>query len=204
MRQDNERGEASVSLYGEVQKEVIGATLARDYGVEVDFQATTTVHVERPLGSGEALEVLRAATHSNVTGKSSPHSTNPFLATLGLRVDPGAIGSGIEVTLDVDVRLVPLYIYKTVETFVEQMDQYVREALGEGLFGWEVIDVKVTIVDCGYRAPGTTASDFHRLTPVVASQALGRAGTQVCEPMAAVRVAVPAQSLSALLALLAA
>jgi ribosomal protection tetracycline resistance protein len=31
VRQDDERGEISVSMYGEVQKEVIGETLAREY-----------------------------------------------------------------------------------------------------------------------------------------------------------------------------
>ena len=203
VRQDDARGELFVSLYGEVQKEVIGTTLARDYGVEVEFRETTMICVERPTGTGEALEVLRAATHSNVTGKSSPHSTNPFLATLGIRVEAAPVGSGIEVRLDVDVRLVPLYIYKTVETFVEHMRRYVREALAEGLFGWEVTDAKVTIVDCGYRAPESTAGDFHRLAPLVVMQALARAGTLVCEPMAAVRLELPTDAVSRVLPLLA-
>lgn len=202
VRQDDARGEIGVSLYGEVQREVIAETLARDYGVEVDFRSTTTIHVERPIGAGEALEVLRAATHSNVTGKSSPHSDNPFLATLGLRVEPARIGSSVELRLEVDVRLVPLYIYKTVEIFVDHMRRYVGEALREGLFGWRVTDVTVTIVDCGYRAPGTTAGDFHRLTPLVLAQALERAGSQVCEPMATVRLELPTDALSPVLALL--
>jgi hypothetical protein len=36
--------------------------------------------------------------------------------------------------------------------------------------------------DCGYRAPGTTAADFRKLTPLVLMQALEQAGTVVCEP----------------------
>lgn len=202
VRQDDARGEISVLLYGEVQKEVIGATLARDYGLATDFHETTTVCIERPIGTGEALEVLRAATHSNVTGKSSPHSTNPFLATLGLRIEPASIGSGIELRLDVDVRLLPLYIYRTVEGFVEHMAQYIREALEEGLFGWQVTDCIVTITDCGYRAPGTTAADFRRVTPMVLLQALQHAGSKVCEPMAGVTLEVPTDAVSGVLSLL--
>ncbi|MEJ7803091.1 MAG: translation factor GTPase family protein [Candidatus Limnocylindria bacterium] len=202
VRQDDARGEMSVSLYGEVQKEVISATLARDYGVEVDFRETTTIHIERPVGTGDALEVLRAATHSNVTGKSSPHSTNPFLATLGLRIEPAPIESGVNLQVDVDVRLVPLYIYKTVSAFTEQMDEYVREALAEGPCGWQVTDCTVTISECGYRAPETTAADFRRLTPLVLAQALERAGTQVCEPMADARIELPADAVSRILPLL--
>ncbi|HEX2221458.1 MAG TPA: translation factor GTPase family protein [Candidatus Limnocylindria bacterium] len=202
VRLEDASGEISVSLYGEVQKEVIGETLARDFGVEVDFRETTTIFVERPVGTGEALEVLRAATHSNVTGKSSPYSDNPFLATLGLRVEPAASGSGIQLRLEVDVRLLPLYVYRTVETFMEHMRQYVREALEEGLAGWRVTDCTVTVVDCGYRAPGTTAADFHKLTHLVMMEALDRAGTTVCEPMVSVRLELPTDALGRVLPLL--
>jgi ribosomal protection tetracycline resistance protein len=201
VRQDDTRAEISVFLYGEVQKEVIGATLERDYGIETDFHETTTVCIERPIGSGEALEVLHSMTKSNVTGKSSPHSSNPFLATLGLRIEP-ASGSGIELRLDVDVRLVPLYIYKTVKTFIEHMGRYVHEALEEGLFGWQVTDCIVTITDCGYRAPTTTAADFRRVTPMVLLQALQHAGSQVCEPLAGVTLEMPDDAVSGVLSLL--
>ena len=75
VRQDDVRHELSVSLYGEVQKEVIQATLATDFGIDVTFRETTTICIERPAGTGEAVEVLHA-------------ESNPFLATIGLRVEP--------------------------------------------------------------------------------------------------------------------
>ena len=68
VRQDDHRHEISVSLYGEVQKEVIQATLERDYGIAADFRETTTVCIERPARVGEAEEVIRAKTHTNITG----------------------------------------------------------------------------------------------------------------------------------------
>ena len=94
VRQDDARHEIAVSLYGEVQKEVIQATLERDYGIAADFRETTTVCIERPAGVGEADEVIHAKTHTNITGRSSPQSTNPFLATLGLRIEPAPSGRG--------------------------------------------------------------------------------------------------------------
>ena len=132
VRQDDHRHEISVSLYGEVQKEVIGATLERDYGIAADFRETTIVCIERPARVGEAEEVIRAKTHTNITGRSSPLSTNPFLATLALRIEPAPFGSGIEFRADVEPRLVPLYLFKTPEAFVAQMEAYVREALDGG------------------------------------------------------------------------
>lgn len=202
VRQNDLHREISVSLYGEVQKEVIQATLATDYGIETSFREPTPLHIERPLGIGEAAEVLRAKTKTNVTGKSSPESANPFLATLGLRIEPSSVGSGVDVKLDVDVRLVPIYIYKTVDAFVEHMAEYVRDTLAEGLHGWRVADCAVTITDCGYRAPGTTAGDFRKLTPLVLMRALERAATAVCEPIVRARVEVPAESLGAVTAMI--
>jgi ribosomal protection tetracycline resistance protein len=156
VRQDDARQELSVSLYGEVQKEVIQATLADDFGLDVGFSETTMICIERPTGTGEAVEILRA-------------ESNPFLATIGLRVDPAPNDAGIDFRLQVDPRTVPLYLYKTVEGFAERMGQYVRETLREGLFGWEVTDCIVTMTKCTYsvpdgppsrRGPLSTAADF--------------------------------------------
>jgi ribosomal protection tetracycline resistance protein len=203
VRQDDVRQEISVSLYGEVQREVIQATLASDFGIEVTFREATTIYIERPAGTGEALEVMYAKTKTNVTGKSSPASSNPFLATLGLRVDPAPRGSGVDFRLDVDVRLVPIYIYKTVGGFIDHMEEYVRETLQEGLSGWQVTDCTVTMTDCGYRAPGSTAGDFRRLAPVVLMRALEQAQTVECEPILRVSLDLPTATIGAVVPALA-
>ena len=202
VRQDDHRGEISVSLYGEVQKEVIGATLAREYGIAVDFRETTVVCIERPARVGEAEEILRSKTKANITGRSAPLSTNPFFATLALRIEPAPFDSGVTILMDMEHRLVPLYIYKTTEAFATQMEAYVHEALAEGLAGWQVTDCRVTITDCGYGAPGTTAGDFRRLTQLVLAEALARAGTWVCEPMANLSLEMPSSTAQGVLAAL--
>jgi ribosomal protection tetracycline resistance protein len=198
VRQDDARGEITVSLYGEVQKEVIEATLADDFGIEVTFSDTTPIYVERPIGVGEAIEILHA-------------ESNPYLATIGLRVDPAPDGSGVDFRLQVDPRVVPLYVYKTVDAFTEHMDEYVREALREGIFGWHVTDCVVTMIRCAYsipdgppsrRGPPSTAADFRKLTPLVLMQALERAGTVVCEPIVRARLEVPTVSTGLVLAAL--
>ncbi|MDQ3875604.1 MAG: TetM/TetW/TetO/TetS family tetracycline resistance ribosomal protection protein [Actinomycetota bacterium] len=195
VRRDDRRRQISVSLYGEVQKEVIQATLANDYGIDVDFRETTPIHVERPIATGEAVEILHA-------------ESNPFLATVGLRVGRGSNGSGIDFRLEVDSRTVPLYAYKKLENFADSMGEYVHQTLREGLFGWQVTDCIVTMTECNYsspdgppatRGPLSTAADFRKLTPVVLMRALERAGTVVCEPMARLRLEIPTASLGAVL-----
>jgi len=58
LRLDDERHEIAVSLYGEVQKEVIAALLAEQFGVAVTFRPTVTVHIERITGTGAAFAIL--------------------------------------------------------------------------------------------------------------------------------------------------
>jgi len=195
VRRDADRNEISVSLYGEVQKEVIDATIAEEFGIAVEFRETTTIHVERPVGTGEAVEVLHA-------------ESNPFNATIGFRVDRAPDGAGVEFRLDVDARSAPLHVYKTFESFRVHMGEYVRYTLQEGLFGWQVTDCVVTMNRCAYsvadgppskRGPDSTAADFRKLTPLVLMQALERAGTAVCEPIARVTLEVPAASVGALM-----
>jgi ribosomal protection tetracycline resistance protein len=200
VRIDDHRHELAVSLYGEVQKEVIQTTLAREYGIGADFRETTTVCIERPARAGQAEEVIRARTHSNITGRSSPTSTNPFVATLAFKIEPAVVGGGVEFSHDVDARLIPLYLFRTPEVFVTQMRAYVDETLTEGLAGWQVTDCRVTMTDCGYASPVTTAADFRRLTQLVLMTALHRAGTWVCEPLVDLSLEMPASTSQAVLA----
>ena len=195
LRQDDVRQEILVSLYGEVQKEVVQATLADDFGIDVGFRETTTICIERPAGSGSAVEMIGV-------------KPNPFLAGIGLRVDPGAVGSGVAFRLEIELGALPFSFLKAVE-------ETVREALGQGIYGWQVTDCVVTMTHSGYwprqsHAHGTfdksmssTAGDFRSLTPLVLMTALARAGTRVYEPWHRFRLEAPADALTPLLALLA-
>jgi ribosomal protection tetracycline resistance protein len=195
LRQDDIRNEISVSLYGEVQKEVVAATLASDFGVAVSFRESTTIHVERPAGTGAAAERIGAA-------------GNPFLAAVGLRIEPGAAGSGVRYRVAGDrLGTMPVAFFTAVE-------ETVHETLRQGLRGWQVTDAVVTLTHTGYyprqshaharfdKSMSTTAGDFRNLTPLVLMSALRQAGTTVHEPVHRFAVEAPADALGPLLPLL--
>ncbi|MFE2139218.1 GTP-binding protein, partial [Streptomyces sp. NPDC059466] len=194
LRQDELRRQVSVSLYGEVQKEVVQATLADEFGIEVLFRETTPLCVERPVGSGAAVEFNGA-------------EPNPFLATVGLRIDPAPAGSGVEFRLEVELGAMPYAFFKAVEDTV-------RETLTQGIHGWEVTDCAVTMTHSGYsprqshahqgfdKSMSSTGADFRGLTPLVVMDALRAAGTLVFEPMHRFRLEAPTDTLGALLPLL--
>ncbi|MFF4152138.1 GTP-binding protein [Streptomyces sp. NPDC001651] len=195
LRHDEVRQETHVSLYGEVQKEVIEATLAEESGLKVVFRETTALCVERPVGRGAAVEFDKK-------------DGNPFLATVGLRVDPAPPGSGVDFRLEVELGSMPYAFFKAVEDTV-------RETLGQGLYGWQVPDCVITMTHSGYsprqshahqgfdKSMSSTGYDFRGLTPLVLMEALRRAGTRVHEPVHRFRLEAPADTLAALLPALA-
>jgi ribosomal protection tetracycline resistance protein len=199
LRQDDIRQEIYVCLYGEVQKQVIEATLATEYGLAAGFRETTPICVERPIGTGAAEELLHAP-------------GNPFFATLGIRIDPAPAGSGNEFRLEVGHQAVPLYVYKNMEGFAAAMEQYVAQTLRQGLYGWQVTDCTVSLVRSQYsiadgppstRGPLSSPQDFRKLTPLVVMEALKRAGTVVCEPVHQFRLDTPTDTINTLLPALA-
>lgn len=195
LRQDEIRQELSVSLYGEVQKEVIQATLADEFGLAVTFRETTTICVERVVGPGEAVEFNGA-------------DDNPFLATVGLRVEPAEPGAGVSFRLGVELGAMPLAFFKATEDTV-------RECLAQGLNGWQVIDCTITMTHSGYspkqsamharfdKSVSSTGWDFRYLTPLVLMQALRQATTRVHEPMHRFRLEIPADAISSVIPALA-
>jgi ribosomal protection tetracycline resistance protein len=182
LRQDDLRQEMFVSLYGEVQKEVIEQTLADDFGVEVAFRESTTICIERPIRTGAAVE----------------WPPRPFMAAVGLRIDPAPIGSGVTFKLEVEYGSLPLTFHKAVE-------ESVYETLQQGLYGWRVTDCIVAMTHAiRYRHFATsTPADHRNLTPLVLMKALRQAGTEVCEPVHRFHLTVPADALGAVLPALA-
>jgi ribosomal protection tetracycline resistance protein len=183
----DEDGRATVSLYGRVQQEVLGSTLAEEHGIDVEFSDAGVLHVERPRGVGEA--VLRLNTEEN-----------PYQATIGLRIEPGEAGSGLDFRVDVAARDMPLYLFKSADAFAATIEKHVRRELSRGRYGWEVTDCVVTMTEASYsvadgppskRGPTSTSFDYRKVTPLVARRALALARTRVCEPALRIVLEVP-------------
>ncbi|WP_208755501.1 GTP-binding protein [Bacillus pacificus] len=173
---DDVHNELYIRLFGQVQKEVIETTLFEKYNLQVTFSNTRVVCIEKPIGIGISVEVMG-------------EKTNPFYATVGFKVERGELNSGITYKLGVELGSLPLAFHKAIEDTVFQ-------TLKQGLYGWEVTDIIVTLTHTGYASPVTTASDFRNLTPLVLMDALKKAETYVYEPVNAFEFTVPEQAIS--------
>ncbi|MED0952449.1 translation factor GTPase family protein [Bacillus mobilis] len=173
---DDIHNELYIRLFGEVQKEVIETTLFEKYNLQVTFSNTRVVCIEKPIGVGNSVEVMG-------------EKANPFYATIGFKLERGELNSGITYNLGVELGSLPLAFHKAIEDTVFQ-------TLKQGVYGWEVTDIIVTLTHTGYASPVTTASDFRNLTPLVLMDALKQAGTCVYEPVNEFELTVPEQAIS--------
>jgi ribosomal protection tetracycline resistance protein len=165
----------TVSLYGDVQKEVLTARLAGEFGVEAEFLPTQVVYVERVSGVGEAVEMVASQN-----------------ATVGLRIEPGEIGSGFEYRLAVERG----WLLPSFHTAIEET---LSAELAQGPLGWRVVDCVVTLTHSRFCAPTPPAGYFRQLTAMALRKAINQATTVVCEPLSAFEVEFPVQVLSPLL-----
>lgn len=177
LRQDDRAQALYVSLYGEVQKEVIQETLATEFQVKAEFSPSIIVHVERVVGVGEALD----------------EAPNPFIATIGLRVEPGPVGSGRSFALEINSGSLPAAFYKAVE-------EMALRTLGQGLYGWEVVDCAVTMTRGILHRDwaNSTAADHRKLAPLTVMDALRRATTEVHEPIQSFHLECPQDTIGSI------
>ena len=195
LRVDEDRSEIAVSLYGEVQKEVIADLLREQFGVAATFRPTTTVHIERIAGTGAAHAIMA-------------EKTTPYKATLGFRVEPAPVGAGLVCDLEVERGSMP-------PAFFAATWEGVRTGLAQGLSGWAIPDARVVLTHTGY-APrqshmhqkfnknfSSVGADFRNLAPVLIHEALRQARTVVCEPVETFHLEIPPGVLPAVTVLLA-
>ncbi|WJY41322.1 tetracycline resistance ribosomal protection protein Otr(A) [Streptomyces sp. P9-2B-2] len=178
-------GTTSVLLHGEVQKEILAATLHQEHGIEAEFTPSRVVCVERPCGVGEACEEIARRGH-----------TGPW-ATVGLRVEPGARHSGPVFAYETELGALPHGFHQAIE-------ETVHATLRHGPRGLAVTDCRVVLTRSGFVGPLSTAGDFRTVTPRVLRRALERAGTRVYEPYHAFEADIPLAALAPVTARLAA
>ncbi|MEU6390926.1 tetracycline resistance ribosomal protection protein Otr(A) [Streptomyces sp. NPDC046939] len=179
-------GSTALLLYGDVQKEVLAATLTEEFGIEAEFAPSRVRCVERPVGTGEAVEEMGRL------------STTGLPATVGLRLEPGAYGSGRVFAYETELGALPRAFHQAIEDTV-------HATLAEGgPHGWPVTDCRVTLTRSGFSSPVSTAGDFRTVTALLVRQALEQAGTRVFEPVHSFEAEVPLDTLAPVTARLAA
>lgn len=169
-----EKQEIQLSITGKIQIEVLGVLLRERYEIEAAFGEPSVIYRETPLQSG--------------IGFDSYTMPKPCWAVLKFELEPLPRGSGLLYESRVSNQKI-LYRYQThVETAVPR-------ALKQGLHGWEVTDLKITLVDGSYHHVHTHPLDFFVATPMAIMDGLRNTGTKLLEPILKVTFSAPEEYL---------
>ena len=166
-----EERELHLRIMGVIQMEVLASLLRTRFGLEATFGSPSVIYRETPARAGE--------------GFIEYTMPKPCWAVLRFAIEPGERGSGVRfasVVRDDDL----LYRYQN------QVQRTLPEALKQGLHGWEVTDLRITLVAGQHHLVHTHPLDFAVATPMGIMNGLEAAGTTLLEPMLDCAIAVPA------------
>ncbi|RUS49085.1 translation factor GTPase family protein [Cohnella sp. AR92] len=165
-----EERELHLKVMGPIQMEVLVHVMRSRFGLEVDLGAPSVIYKETLAGSGE--------------GFIAYTMPKPCWAILRFRMEPGARGSGIRYRSEVRPE-------ELLESYQNEVERRVPEALQQGLKGWEVTDLEVTLIEGEHHVWHTHPLDFVVATPMGIMDGLARIGTKLLEPMLRFKLSVP-------------
>ncbi|WP_438445332.1 GTP-binding protein [Gorillibacterium sp. sgz5001074] len=168
-----EERELHLKVMGPIQIEVLTELVKSRYGLDVDFGEPTVIYKETPAEAG--------------FGFIAYTMPKPCWAVLRFRIEPGERGSGLQYASIVRKE-------DLLESYQNEVARRVPEALEQGLRGWEVTDLKVTLVEGEHHVWHTHPLDFVVATPMGIMDGLARTGTKLLEPMLRFRLSVPEEA----------
>ena len=171
MQYESGEKELIISVTGKIQLEILTAVIKERFGLNVLFSPPTVIYKETIQKSG--------------TGFDAYTMPKPCWAVVSLDFEPLPLGSGFVY----DKGNVPndqmFYRYQ------RHVETAVKETLAQGLYGWEVTDLKVTLSGGEHHTVHTHPLDFFLCTPIAVMKGLKNCGTRLLEPYQKLVVSVP-------------
>ncbi|MEM7536284.1 MAG: translation factor GTPase family protein [Chloroflexota bacterium] len=160
-----------ITLFGYIQMEIVEETLKRDYGIAVQMGEPMTIYMETPVTMAESTIPMYDA-------------GLPFHAGASLRVEPLPRGSGIEYGLDLNTQGLK-------QPFLNGIEDGVHAYLDQGLYGWELTDMKISLIGFEVNSVEGTPKDFRDMVPLVLFDALKTAETKQLWPISDYQLSIP-------------
>ncbi|GGN90737.1 elongation factor G [Saccharibacillus kuerlensis] len=165
-----EQRELHVRMMGAIQLEVLASILQSRFGLNVEFGPPSVIYKETPAQVCE--------------GRVAYLAPKPCWAILHFKIEPGERGSGL--------------VYRSLAraddilpAYQNEVERRVPEALKQGLYGWEVTDLVVTLTYGQHHVWHTHPLDFVIATPMGIMNGLATGGTKLLEPVLRFRISVP-------------
>jgi len=177
VRRDDETHQTILSGAGETHLQVVCEKLQRKFGVEVEQEELRIPYRETITKAAEA-----EGKYKKQTGGHGQYGV------ANLRIEPLPRGEGFVFVDEVVGGAIPRQFIPAVEKGV------VETMAAGGVYGFPVVDVKVTCYDGKYHPVDSSELSFKMAASLGFKEALAKAGPVVLEPISRVEVTVPSSS----------
>ena len=171
-------GVEHIRVMGLIQLEVLQELLSTRFGLAVTFDKPTVVY--------------RETIAKEAMGFYAYTMPKPCWAVLKFLITPLPRGSGVQYESVTPVR-------EIMERYQHQVEQAIPLATRQGMLGWQVDDVKITLIGGEHHLVHTHPLDFIVCTPIAFMDGLRRGGSVLLEPMMRLHITAPEGYLGRLL-----
>lgn len=165
--------ELHIQVMGMIQLEILEEVLKTRFDLNVSFSKPAIIYRETVAKTCE--------------GYAAYTMPKPCWAVLKFLIEPAERGSGVSFSSTVPVM-------KIMARYQHQVEQALPVALSQGRLGWQVTDVKITLIDGGHHLVHTHPLDFIVATPMAIQDGLRNGGSTLLEPILRVRFLLPPEN----------
>jgi ribosomal protection tetracycline resistance protein len=159
--------EFHLKILGPIQTEVLKDSLLNRFGIAAHFLPPTVIYKETPRQAAQG-----------IVRYTMP---KPCWAVMAFLVEPGAPGSGVQFSSKVRTG-------EIATKYQNEVKRAVPWSLRQGIKGWEVTDIKITLLAGEDHTMHSNPGDFLLATPMGILRAIEAADTDLMEPMYAFQI----------------
>ncbi len=162
--------ELIIKIMGWIQIEILKFILEDRFNIKAEFEDPTVIYKETPTNIGEGYERY--------------WMPKPCWAIIKFLIEPGELGSGV-------VYKSELSVDKVHKKYQNEIERTIPKALEQGIKGWEVTDIKITLIDGEDHEVHSNPGDFIIATPMAIMNGLQNIGTTLLEPVLKFKITAP-------------
>jgi elongation factor G len=174
VRRDDETHQTVLSGTGDAHLGIAMERLSRKFGVAVENEELITPYRETVTSTAEA-----EGKYKKQTGGHGQ------FGVASLRIEPLERGGGFAFVDNIVGGVIP-------RQYIPAVQKGAEEAMADGgIFGWPVVDVRVTVFDGKHHPVDSSEMSFKMAGALAVREALAKAGPALLEPVSLLEVTVP-------------
>lgn len=172
-----EEQELNIDIRGKVQEEILQSILESRFNLDVEFLEPMVIYKETPTVTCE--------------GYVRYWLPKPCWAIMKFKIEPGKIGSGVVYSSEVGVNDIK-------QQYQNDVEKSIPFALKQGILGWQVDDIKITLIEGEDHVAHTKSNDFAIATPMGIMDGLTKSKSTLLEPILSFKIVAPEEYLGAI------